>query len=144
MYHRAKSHAKAIACIDNALRGLVSLGGLPDTFMLNNLGEAHRSNGNGDAARKCYYRAIDAGRQDGVVESAEPLAWNNLGLLEMVTGKAKHARDFAMRALRLKPNFPQALQLKERCERLMAAETAADGLPAGRSPAGAGAGASRA
>ena len=59
------------------------------------MGEAHRSNGNGDAARKCYYRAIDAGRQDGVVESAEPLAWNNLGLLEIATGKAKHARDYA-------------------------------------------------
>ena len=120
MHHRSKAPAKAVSCIDNALRALVSLGGLPDTFMLNNLGEAHRANGNGEAARKCYYRAIDAGRQKGVVESAEPLAWNNLGLLEIAIGKAKHARDFAMRALKLKPNFPQALKLKERCERLMA------------------------
>ena len=123
LHHRSKAHSKAISCINNALSGLVSLGGLPDSFMLNNLGEAYRSNGDAEAARKCYFRSIDAGRQPGVEESAEALAWNNLGLLELSIGETKHARDFATRALKIKPDFPQALQLLERCETMMATKS---------------------
>ena len=121
LYHQDKNHSKAITCINNGLKALSSMGGLPDTFMLNNLGEAYRASGDGETARKCYYRAIEAGRRPGTEESAEALAWNNLGLLEIATGKVEHAREFAERALELKPDLEQAILLRKTCESRMTA-----------------------